>query len=123
MKNLHDMKATKQTRTVHLAFDGKYAGAIYTTWSTTFGTCYANVSIWAGPAMPVCTDNELREERHAQVNGHGSASGGGYCRESAAVAEAMEHGGIKTDYVHLHGCGTNRIHKYFEQLGYLVMGF
>ena len=48
------------------------------------------------------------------VSGHGTASGGGYCKQSAAFASACESAGIET--IETSGCGMSVVRKALESI-------
>jgi len=115
MKHATEMLGHKLAKTYHLVFEGEYAGRIDTCYGQTFAGCTATVRIWAGPWFRQGVEGlETR-----------NAGGGGYCRESAAVARAINHMTAKVDPGSAGlepGCGMSTIQSRAIDAGYLWCG-
>lgn len=57
-----------------------------------------------------------KTEQGVWFRGHGWAGGYGYCKRSAACADAIFNAGITVDTA-LHGCGMERIEQALEAIG------
>ena len=110
MKHATEMLGHKLAKTYHLVFEGEYAGRIDTCYGSTFAACTATARIWAGPWFGIATDK---------------AGGGGYCRESAAVAGAINHMTAQADPGSAGlqpGCGMPTTAGAATEAGYLWCG-
>ncbi len=110
-----DMLGHKLASTYHLVYDGEYAGRIDTCYGSGFGSCTATVRVWSGPWSRPSADGVATDK----------AGGGGYCRESAAVAGAINSLTAQTEAgpVGLEpGCGMYYINKAATAAGYLWCG-
>lgn len=114
MKTAFDCKHVKDVRAWALTHevserDGKYAGRIVANWSDNpaGAVCTATVDVWRGP---------LQEMPRA----NGRAGGGGYCKFSAAVEQALRGAG-RADCGDMHGAGEGAVREYFERFGYTVI--
>jgi len=101
--NLGDKKETIKTRNLIAFKDGKFIELITARWymGRSSSAMQVDCSVWFHSA--------LMEQSHAQwtdCSGRGKASGGGYCKQSAAFADAMLSAGIKCD-ADISGCGMS----------------
>ena len=111
----NEMLGHKLASTYHLLIDGEPAGRIDTCFGQTFTRCTATVRIWSGPWFREGVESiETR-----------NAGGGGYCRESAAVAHAVNHITSQVDPGSAGlepGGGMNHIQDCAEAAGYSWIG-
>ena len=106
--NLFDHPAVKRVRVDVLLLNGQMAGRIITAYpSDGAGTVKCMVSIWDGPLK---TDEPMR----------GTAGGYGYCKTSAAFADALHRAGMGlTDASDLSGRGMGAVVGWIESHGYI----
>ena len=107
-KSARDYTGPRRTTATGIIFNGKPAGCIVVAHGP--GSAVATITVYAGP---------LAFDRSATGK---SATGGGYCKASAAVAyAAAEQGGpIGKAIGHLDGCGMPTIDGVFVSFGYVV---
>lgn len=92
--NLGDKKETITSRTLIAFKDGKFIELITARWymGRSSSAMQVDCSVWFS--------SYVMESSHAQwtdCSGRGKASGGGYCKQSAAFEDAMRNAGIKCD--------------------------
>ena len=109
-RDAHDLAHVKSVTAWALFFDGEGCGRIVANWSDNpnGSVCTATVAVWDGPldGLPRTT---------------GKAGGGGYCKLSAAVAEALDRVMIRpADSEPISGRGRRAVEKFFESYGYTV---
>lgn len=111
----------------------RYAGRIVAAYALTEApsgghTCYATVGFWDGPLAAVVPNTST-----------GKAGGGGYCKTSAAIVDAITRGWLPAsdagrptmanagqnctyaDASKLHGTGVPSVVRWLESLGYGVL--
>ena len=105
--NIFDHPSVKRVRVDALLLDGKMAGRIITTYPADgAGTVKCMVSIWDGPLK---TEEPMR----------GTAGGYGYCKTSAAFADALHRAEMGlTDANNLSGRGMGAVRTWIEAHGY-----
>lgn len=107
-RSAFDGKHVKSVSAYVLAYNGEMAGKIVANWSDNpaGSVCTASVYVYRGPLaeLPATT---------------GRAGGYGYCKFSAAVADALSR--VLVDYPQdMHGRGESAVEDWFRQYGYVV---
>ncbi len=92
--NLGDKKEVINSRVLIAFKDNKFIELITARWymGRSSSSMLVQCSVWFHSAV--------MEKSHAQwtdCSGRGKAGGGGYCKQSAAFADAMRNAGIKCD--------------------------
>lgn len=111
--NLGDKKETIASRTLLAFEDGKFKELIVARWymGRSSSAMQVDCSVWFHSA--------IMEASHAQwtdCSGRGKAGGGGYCKQSAAFADAMRNAGIKCDH-DISGRGMSTVEDAMIALG------
>lgn len=93
--NLGNKKETISSRTLIAFEEGKFKELITARWymGRSSSSMLVQCSIWFHSAVM-----ELSHAQWADWSGRGKAGGGGYCKQSAAFADAMRNAGIKCDH-------------------------
>lgn len=106
-----DKKETITSRELIGFADGKFFNLATARWymdkSSNASTIYC--SIWIN-------SNALHNHTHwTSCAGHGSAGGGGYCKKSAAFADALQSAGVETDTA-IDGLGMSVVDEFLTEL-------
>jgi len=109
MKSAQQLKHVRSVSAYCLYYAGKFAGSIVSNWSDNpcGSVCTTTIRLWAGPLKvgQICT---------------GRAGGGGYCKFSASVDDAIRRGGMLLPIENIHGAGEQAVESYFESHDYEI---
>ena len=117
VKQANDYQVAGQVQTIELMWGGEHAGRILSVWPTSqYMQCVTTVFMYnkGGPLYD-----------YDETIATGRAGGGGYCRRSASMYEALlelPKGKVLLGGKDLGGAGVTQVCKALRFLGYTLIG-